>query len=782
MPQPFVPALNFHALNLQDLLEAREAYHVHLSHLDNVIATAVGRYRIRMSEIEASGEKDAARLKPTHAKAAPRTLANSKVLPESWPCVMVFVRAWQHLDDFRTAPDQVIPRRLYMPDGRMIPVCVIVANEVDDVLKPTPVRMFPASFAGGGFPALSTVQGRNRLGSIGCLVSDGRETFALTNRHVAGNPGDTADTVVRGLRIPIGTSVTTRVGKIPFTEAFPGWPGARSFSNLDAGLIRLDELANWTAQVYGVGEIGEPIDLNTETLSLALIGTPVKAFGAASGEMKGEIQALFYRYKAIGGFDYITDLLIGPRADGEASPTRHGDSGTLWVYDPPPEQDALESDRHEPRVGLAAKRFRPLALQWGGHTLLGQEGEVAIRYVLASCVSTVCRVLDVELIRDLNLGLPETWGESGHFEIAAKALELPENERLRDLLMLNRDNIARSDAAIGAGHLGAGRDEFVPLADVADLVWRNTRKADENNHFADMDRVATAGPFAGESLLTLFKRDPKTVNPKVWLDFYADLPEISPETGKPENPGALPFRVWQMYDIMVQSLKDGDVARFVAAGGLMSHYVGDACQPLHVSRLHHGHHPNQKNVHADYETRMVDDPDVQDDLFTSIDKTLASKLGKVKGDVTGGREAAVSVARLMAETIAKLPPEDVIKSWDEHRGRGRFQAMWKDLGTRTVARMAAGSVRMAALWQSAWDEGGGAKIKAAQIQVIPQDELMDLYNDPSFVPSMSLKKMFDAGLFDNHAPNGSGGPDGDASDGQKHRPGRGGHRHRRVHA
>src|SRR5262245_22582407 len=85
MPQPFVPALNFHALNLQDLLEAREAYHVHLSHLDNVIATAVGRYRIRMSEIEASGEKDAARLKPTHAKAAPRTLANSKVLPESWP-------------------------------------------------------------------------------------------------------------------------------------------------------------------------------------------------------------------------------------------------------------------------------------------------------------------------------------------------------------------------------------------------------------------------------------------------------------------------------------------------------------------------------------------------------------------------------------------------------------------------------------------------------------------------------------------------------------------------
>src|SRR5262249_52332264 len=155
--------------------------------------------------------------------------------------------------------------------------------------------------------------------------------------------------------------------------------------------------------------------------------------------------------------------------------------------------------------------------------------------------------------------------------------------------------------------------------------------------------------------------------------------------------------------------------------------------------------------------------------------------GKVKGDVTGGREAAVSVAKLMAETIAKLPPEDVIASWDEHRGRGRFKAMWKDLGTRTVARMAAGAVRMAGLWQAAWEEGDGDQIKASQIQVIPQDELMDLYNDPSFVPSMSLKKMFDAGLFDSHAPNDSGSSNGDASNGRRRTPSRGGRRRRRVH-
>src|SRR5262249_54423551 len=154
----------------------------------------------------------------------------------------------------------------------------------------------------------------------------------------------------------------------------------------------------------------------------------------------------------------------------------------------------------------------------------------------------------------------------GHFKIAAKALDLPQDDRLRELLRLNAGNIARSDAAITEGHLGAERGEFVPLADVADLVWRFTRKADENNPFADMDRKAEDGPFAGKDLLTLCAETPDNVAAKVWLAFYDSLPETSPETGKPEKPGALPFRVWQMYDEMVRSLKQGDVTRFVAAG------------------------------------------------------------------------------------------------------------------------------------------------------------------------------------------------------------------------
>jgi hypothetical protein len=747
MTQPFPPTLNFHALNLKDLLEAREAYHVHLAHLDNVLATAVGLYRIRISEIERDGPEQAARLKPNASHAEPRTLANSQPVPGlSWPCVLVFVREWQAIEDFRHNADQVIPRRLYLPDGRMVPVCVVLAERTDETVAPAAPRAFPSTFFGGGYPALSDVQGQQHFGSIGCLVTDGRQVYALTNRHVTGPAGEQPYTLVRGKRIPLGVSAGTQVGKRPFREVFPGWPGPHSLCNLDAGLVRVEDLADWTAQVYGIGEIGEPVDLNTDTISLNLIGTPVCASGAASGKLTGEIHALFYRYKSIGGFDYIADLLIGPRTGQEALPTRHGDSGTMWFYDPPPATEPLESDRHETRQGAQARRLRPLALQWGGHLLMGQQGEEALQFVLASCVSTVCRVLDVELVRDLNVGLTETWGETGHFKIGDKALELPADPRLRGFLLKNRDRIARSDEQLAGGGMGRlARGEFVPLADVADLVWRNTRKADANNHFADMDRVAPSGPYADKDLQTLCAEDEANVDPHVWNQFYASLPKISPETQKPENPGALPFRVWQMYDEMVRSLSQGDVTRFLCVGGLMSHYVGDACQPLHISRLHHGNNPSQSKVHSDYETRMLDDKQVQPDLFAKVNKRLQGK--QAKTDVEGGHAAAVSVVNLMQETIKRLPPQDVIESWAKNPGRTRLRKMWADLGDRTADCIAAGCLRLAALWQSAWVEGRGDKVADNKLVEIPEADLMRLYNNAQFVPSMSLQEMEERGVL-----------------------------------
>ena len=128
---------DFNLLSVKDLLEARDQYHVHLMHKRNVVATAVGRYLIRKNEPWPTGDSTHQGNKrapqPAHVK-EPRTLANSEVRDYSWPCVLVFVSKWIERGDFGGKghdPAEIVPSALYMPDGRVVPVCVVQA-EIDE--------------------------------------------------------------------------------------------------------------------------------------------------------------------------------------------------------------------------------------------------------------------------------------------------------------------------------------------------------------------------------------------------------------------------------------------------------------------------------------------------------------------------------------------------------------------------------------------------------------------------------------------------------------------------
>lgn len=59
----------------------------------------------------------------------------------------------------------------------------------------------------------------------------------------------------------------------------------------------------------------------------------------------------------------------------------------------------------------------------------------------------------------------------------------------------------------------------------------------------------------------------------------------------------LPFRVWQIFE-MVGFPSDADFhEKFVCAAGVLTHNVGDACQPLRISYIHDGD-PLQATIHT----------------------------------------------------------------------------------------------------------------------------------------------------------------------------------------
>jgi hypothetical protein len=744
---------SFNMLSVKDLIEARDLYHVHLMHKENVIATAVGRYRIRSSDPWPDEKNPYGTKGPMNKE--PRTLLNSEVRVYSWPCVLVFVERWVPLKDFGDPngphADRVVPRALYMPDGRVVPVCVIEARK--DEIAPGPVRnlAFPQNLIGGGYPVLAEVQGDEHVASIGCLVSDGHYVYALTNRHVVGEPGEPVYSILGGRKVALGESTPKQETRVPFEELYPHWPGKNVYVNMDVGLIKVEEKDRWTAQIFGIGTMGNLADLSEENISLKLIGCPVRAFGCASREMWGEIQGLFYRFKSVGGFEYVSDFLIGPRKD-KPFHTHPGDSGTIWL---------LETDNK--KTGLM-----PIAVQWGGQVFI-EDGEAeGLPYALATSLSTVCDRLQVDLIRDWNIGQPEYWGAVGHYTIANKACDAVVNANLKKLMNANLDNITFPQPQITKkGLSGLSKHHFVPLADVPDLAWKlgkgNRGQPEHPNHFADMDKPDLKQHKT--TLLKICESDTANVSIPVWQKYYKEVGD--------KSQGLLPFRVWQFFEAMVNFAKAGDVTQFVCAAGILSHYVGDACQPLHISymfdgdpddKVHNGH-----GVHAAYEDGMVDSHTPE--IMAGVDKQLGGRLDLP--DVNDGPSAAVAVVDLMQKTFATIQPGDIVDAFvkvKDQKPRAISDALWSQFGDDTIKVMTYGSRYLAHLWDAAWKQGDGDK-HIGKLGKIDPEALIKLYTNHDFLPSKTLDHIGPLLQGSGVQGNGAAASNGRATTGRKTRGG-----------
>jgi hypothetical protein len=426
--------------------------------------------------------------------------------------------------------------------------------------------------------------------------------------------------------------------------------------------------------------------------------------------------------------------------------THPGDSGTLWL---------LEKNENNPQP-------RPFALQWGGQVFLDGEKQGS-SYALATFLSTVCNQFDVTVLRDWNTGLPEYWGAVGHYSIATKACGIIRNDKLKRLITNNIANISYDVEEINKKTMaGLSKKDFVPLADVPDMVWKvgpykrgGMNSPEHANHFADMDRKLSPKLLEGATLLEICDGKPQNVSLDIWRKYYDAVQKQFP--GEHESRGLLPFRIWQIYDAMVAFVKSGEVDKFVCAAGILSHYVGDSCQPLHISYMFNGDPdhpvrgivrdrstgkktpgqvPRGTGVHSAYEDEMVDRH--VPEIMKGVDSILSYANGPLP--VRGGHAAAVAVVNLMQKTFQAIAPNDIIDEFikvEHQKPAARADAMWTALGDDTVKVMADGCICLAQLWDSAWAEGNG-DVSINVLGVIEQSALKARYQNPEFLPSHTL--------------------------------------------
>jgi hypothetical protein len=326
----FRSSSNFTSLSLKDIIQARDLFHYHLMNKKNVVATALGLYRIRKSDPWPTKENPNAH-SPRKAKAERRTLFNSEVRPYSWPCVYVFVSDWEYEATLSEIdPSDVVPTSLYLPDGRAVPVCIIEARQqhVSDDLQVKLGQQTPRNLLGPGAAIINKDgQGMERIGTAGCIVRDGDRYYVLTNRHVVGEPG-TPISALQSHRDPeIGVSAAKGSTREDFRAVYPSFSSTNQHLLMDVGLVAIDDILAWKTEVPGIAPVGTVLDLYDNSFNLKLITMKVVGQSAVSGLIRGEIHGLFYRYKSMGGADYISDFLIGPETYDRA---RHRRQRTRW--------------------------------------------------------------------------------------------------------------------------------------------------------------------------------------------------------------------------------------------------------------------------------------------------------------------------------------------------------------------------------------------------------------------------------------------------------------------
>lgn len=775
---------NYRSLSIKDLLAARDLYHYHLLNKANVVGTAIGLYLIRKTD-QPSEEERALRGTAHEVPKVKeeRTFGNSEVRDYSWPCVLALVRRWMQPDRFGTErgqlhPDQMVPRTLYLPDGRMVPVCVV---EVEPG-QPEPGRpvdwQWPDSYFGGGMPIIVEPQQRERRATAGCLVSDGHTVYALTSRHVCGTSGEPVFTLKSGHRVQIGRASQRHCTREEFTKIYPEFPSRRTFVNLDVGLIELDDVNDWTSQVYGIQPTGALADLNELNITLRLIEAPVVATGAASGRLEGTIKALFYRYKSVGGYDYVADFLIAPkdpRAPGAAEKvplvqTQPGDSGAIWHLATVPETEARpEGDREKPKTV-----YRPLAVEWGGQIFLQGENAEQYAFALATSLTTVCRVLDVELELEQNTGVLPYWGQTGHYSIGSFACTAAKPGKLKNFLTDNIDRISFDIGELTTEEIAKRLKEakthegFVPLADVPDVIWKQHKSKvtggrdngwagpgrstgpEHPTHYADIDEKGADG----QTLRQMCLDDPDKLTPEAWQSFY----DAAGHTDSHAR-GLLPFRVWQFFEAMEEAARRGAADEYLCAAGILAHYVGDACQPLHgsiysdgyadqpVTITHHRRETGEEyteeshvgaGVHSTYESKMIDR--YAEEIVPGIQNVLQGQMAAIPA-ITSGRKAALAIVRLMDRSAQRIPPKKLVDTYLDAGGKSSAasrDAMWDKYGQATIGVMADGARTLARIWEGAWAAGKGDNIDEDDLGPISFERLVELYTDETFVESLDL--------------------------------------------
>lgn len=377
------------------------------------------------------------------------------------------------------------------------------------------------------------------------------------------------------------------------------------------------------------------------------------------------------------------------------------------------------------------------------------------------------------LIAILFFSLPaHGWGERGHHIAGYVAAQL-------SLLLLSPQDQERlgshfDDRKIMMGHLN----------NIPDISWRQLARKDlielnSSTHFFDTELVL--GP-PSEDISGYVKqiRDLEP-DPDRFIALYDKKPSALSTGQKPvlqriQDVGTAPFRVGQLYDLMVAAFncakkKEGqsiaknttanlliegkykctpdatrleDLAAATQLGGVMGHFVADLTQPLHATVDYDSASVGQGGLHSYFETAVlhnVDEnllndvstlarsPDFQKKMWQNLDLSEKTRIEPVKSMFHLIADSYAQIQRLLdldrkralISEGSKNPfgTKQSAKDKKAVRRSPSSSQVIESFRPLIVERLSLASLVLARLWTQAWIDGGRPRTDEAHLFATP---------------------------------------------------------------
>ena len=176
--------------------------------------------------------------------------------------------------------------------------------------------------------------------------------------------------------------------------------------------------------------------------------------------------------------------------------------------------------------------------------------------------------------------------------------------------------------------------------------------------------------------------------------------------------GINPWWTEKMYLRLIEAFKEQDVDKILYNSANIGHYIADGCTPLHNTQFYDGKSPEQKGIHAFWESRIPELFGEKYNYFVGSAVYLENPLDKIWENIKYSNEAIDTIFYVWDKMANEFPADQQYTF--ESKGQttdkvfsSEFSKKFSELLNGMVERQLRRSIlTIGSIWYTAWVNAG----------------------------------------------------------------------------